>query len=205
MTDTDPTLPGVDLPPVPPPVEEPTPKAPRSKADTTPRKRTAKAAGGRPTNTEAAEKELRRQLTDAIMDIGMAVAMIGTSDALMADGTAIMDRAEKLADSLVVLSRKNPAVARFLSGGITGSAYLGVVAAFGGLAITIASNHGLMPDGVGAVLNPAADAGLGATNVTDIAEQVMARMTPEQRAAAFDQAAAMFGQVPTPDAADAAG
>jgi hypothetical protein len=129
-------------------------------ADAKPKKRTRKRTpaadraprtvernkGGRPTKAVADDKELQRQLADAFGTLGFAVMAFAQSPAVEADGSAIIERSEKLAESLVALARQNDAVRRFLTSGIPGSAWLGVAGAFGGLGLAIARNHGALAD-----------------------------------------------------------
>lgn len=163
--------------------------APRdSKPRTRARKSTA-AKGGRPTKNEATDRERHRKLEDMFTELGAAVMMFGTSPAVEADGEAIIQRADRLSTALVRLANENAAVARFIDGGVSGSAWLGVAMAFGGLGMAIAQNHGVAPGGLTLV-----PGGGGGGDVIDM-QAAMAAMSPEDRAAAMAEAKVLADQM----------
>lgn len=105
---------------------------------------------GRP-STAAKQKE---QLVALIATIGTGVFTVNA-----ADGIAILNGAESLADALVKVAEKNPAVARVLDGLLKTSTYGELVMAAAAIGIPIAANHGLLPPQVADVMQfgPASD------------------------------------------------
>jgi hypothetical protein len=191
-------LPGTETPPA--AKAEPAPK--RTRADRAPSTRARK--GGRPANVKGAalnERELQTSLEDAFVTIGMSVMALAPSPEWEADGVAIIERSPKLADSLVRLAKQNPAVARVLTAGVSGSAWLGVIGAFGGLGFAIARNHGAL----GALAG--LDGPGGGGTMEEMAAKLYEQMSPEQQAEMAEQAAQMFtaanGAAPTAPAGDA--
>lgn len=159
MSDTAPgTLPGTEAEPdaAEPvePVEAAKPKRTRKRSTT----------GGRPNG-----KDKRREaVADQLTSIGMAlsgIALVSGQPALAADGRAVLDHSDNIATALAELAETNQRVAKFIDGGVTGSAWLGVAIAVGGLARDIAANH--MPVEADAVEAPedrsSALSGLAAT------------------------------------------
>lgn len=136
MSDTAPgTVPGTVAEPVEPvePVETPA-------ADKPKRTRKRSTTGGRPSG-----KDKRREaVADQLTSIGMAlngVGFVAGQPAIAADGRAVLDHAENIAQALAELAETNERVARFIDGGVSGSAWIGVAIAVGGLARDIAANH----------------------------------------------------------------
>lgn len=133
-------------------------KAPATRKRTSSRKRTtpkrtaagSTPKGGRPPKVVADRVALERQLVEAFGAIGLGLTMVGANSgnpAFVADGAAVLERSEQLAGALGALAEQNPTVMRVLSVATTGGAWFGVVAAFGGLGIAIAQNHGAIPGG----------------------------------------------------------
>ena len=125
-------------------VAEPEPVEPQADAPAEPKaKRTRKprsTTGGRPSG-----KDKRREaVADQLTSIGMAlngVGFVAGQPALAADGRAVLDHADNIAGALAELAETNPRVAKFIDGGVSGSAWIGVAIAVGGLARDIAANH----------------------------------------------------------------
>lgn len=86
------------------------------------------------------KKSLKRPLTDLITSVGTGVAILN-----QADGIAIINGAEPLADALNNVAKDNDAVYRNLERMVTGSAWGGVFMALGGILLPIAANHNLLP------------------------------------------------------------
>lgn len=145
--------------PVDPPEGSPPPQPDPPKAsDRAPSKRTRKRATkataapstaapktGRKPKAVADRQALERQLAEAFGMIGMGLMAIGTSDALRADGMAVIERAESLAQALGALAEQNESVRRVLTASVNGGAWFGVIAAFSGLGVAIAQNHQVIP------------------------------------------------------------
>lgn len=106
---------------------------------------------GRPSTRDVRERKLAENLT--------AIGLLVSVTVHPADGLAVVEHAAGIAKSFAVLADENARVARMLDGAMEGSAWFGVVAAVGGLVVTIAANHGALPGALGALAG--ADAGAG--------------------------------------------
>lgn len=150
---SEPTLPGTEDAAA--PVDtEPTPakKAAAPKRDRKPR------GPGRPSNSEKRTQRLAEQISS----IGLVLAGLGAvrqSEPLAADAESVMRHAEPIAEALSKLADENKTVAKYLDAGMTGSAWLGLVMAVGGLGVEIASNHGALSGGADQVERAAGPSG----------------------------------------------
>lgn len=128
------------------PAEDPTEAARAAKSRAQDRK--PKRSRGRPSNAEKRRENLEEQLASIGMVLAGAAAATG-SQALAADGVAVINHASPIAEALANLAEANPRVAKLLDGTVTGSAWLGVFFAVAPLIMEVAGNHGLLPGGAG--------------------------------------------------------
>ena len=108
-----------------------------------------KSVGKPAANTARGRRE--RRLLEQFGAIGATVTAFD-----QVCGPAILEGAPRLAAALARLADENPAIARALDAGLTGSAWFELTLAVGAIALPIAAHHNLLPGG-------AAVAGLGAT------------------------------------------
>lgn len=119
---------------------EPAPDAPPAEPKPKRTRKPRSTTGGRPSGKD----KRREQVADQLTSIGMAlngVGFVAGQPALAADGRAVLDHADNIATALAELAETNPRVAKFIDGGVSGSAWIGVAIAVGGLARDIAANH----------------------------------------------------------------
>lgn len=128
------------------------PSKTRDKAtgDSLPKPPPAPPKVGRPNSIE----KLERQLEDQLGAIAITLSLFSPRD-----GQAILRRAAPVAHSLAKLADQNPRVRKLLEGGMTSSAWLGVVIAVGGLAAELAANHGALPPAFATPIDDAGGAG----------------------------------------------
>lgn len=120
----------------------PAKKAAKKAAPRKPKRDTAPRSPGRPTTDE----KLTEQVAEQLHALGFSIVGVGAvlgSDVTAADGAAVMDHAQPIAESLVNLSKQNASVRKFLQTGVEGSAWIGVGIAVAALGRDIATNHGV--------------------------------------------------------------
>lgn len=93
-----------------------------------------------PRATGTRKKNLTKPLTEFFTTIGTMVTVVNH-----ADGVAIINGSERLAESLNMVAKDNPTVYRNLERMLTGSAWGSVFVAAGAIALPIAANHNLLP------------------------------------------------------------
>lgn len=109
-----------------------------------------------------ARKNLEGRLTETIATLGMTIAVAGMargSDAIMADGQAVIAGAPGLAAALDKLAAENSAVNDALQKMLAASVWGGVITAVAAIALPIAANHNLIPAGIADALTSDAPAG----------------------------------------------
>ncbi|NEC07114.1 hypothetical protein G3I26_17770, partial [Streptomyces sp. SID7909] len=113
---------------------------PPGRTDSAPRKT---AAARKSTSTASLEKRL-----------GGSLATLGTMAMLVspADGLVVVEGSGPLAAALAKLAEENPSVKANLERMLTAGAWSGVIAAVAPIALGIATNHGLVPANVAAML-----------------------------------------------------
>lgn len=146
---------GVTQPP--PPVE---PEPPKKRV----RKSRAKTPGGTtPDKPPAAPRapgrppraNLEKRLADQVTMLGVAVCVVN-----MDDGTAVISGAAQLAKALDHVAAENPKVLAALESFLTASAWSEVAFAVAAIALPIAANHNLVPQGLAGMMGtftPSAD------------------------------------------------
>lgn len=91
-------------------------------------------------NTGGRQKNLTQPLEELFTTIG-TVVMVANE----ADGLAIIQGTPRLANSLNELAKQNPAVRKNIERLLAGSAWSGVLASVGAIALPIMANHNLLP------------------------------------------------------------
>jgi hypothetical protein len=146
MSDEQLTAPGIDVDEA--PALDPTAaaEAPKKRGRRAPRAARAatststdsspKRGPGRPSNTE----RLERQLCDQLGAIALTVAVLHPQD-----GMTLARRAPELAAAFAKLAEQNPRIRKMLEGSLTGSAWLQLTFALGGLGLELAQNHRAIP------------------------------------------------------------
>lgn len=157
LTPPPPAEPTADLPPVPPPPDT-KPKRPTTRAG----RRAAAAAKAAQGKTDKAPKSkpaprkasLETRLTGSLVSLGTMVTAAGamTSPALQLDGVAVIQHAPDIAAALDKVAQNDPRVKEALERMLTAGTWSGLIAAMLPLVLTIAANHGAIPESIAGML-----------------------------------------------------
>lgn len=139
----------------PPPVDDaPKPSRRRPAADTKPK---APTKVGRPSKDDQLTNALASFIATAAglgsVAVAGGLAGVDAPGSVARDLTIVAGQAQALAAALVKVSKTNPAVRKVLETAVASGAY-GELAAvvFGGIALPIMANHGLMPPMLGGLV-----------------------------------------------------
>jgi hypothetical protein len=136
-----------ELLPAPEGAPEPDSAPPAAEAtEPKPKRKRAPRNSGNPPGRKTSKALRAERVESQLIALGMSLSGLGVvtgQPAVMADGAAVAEHATNIAQSFAELAETNPRVAKFLDGAVGGSAWFGVALALGGLAQSVATNHGL--------------------------------------------------------------
>lgn len=116
-----------------------------------PRSNSGKPVGWAAVNANKKYTKLQGQLKDAVSSIGGGLLVIGAargSNALQADGLTLLTHSDPLSEKLTAVAKENDAVYQALDFLMSSSVYGTLVLEIAGIAMAMASNHGVTVPGL---------------------------------------------------------